>query len=76
VTISQRTSQKFSPASRARLFAQALLNRPIAKGESVDLESMVGRRGRLSVVTNNNGYSAVEDVEPAPAGADSDAVTF
>jgi hypothetical protein len=74
VTISQRTSQKFSASSFARLWAQVLLGRPIVKDEVVDLESLIGRRARLEIAENKNGYSAIADI--AESGADNDEVGF
>lgn len=69
VEVSRRTSAKFGPSTIARSFVEALLGRKIAKGEQVDLDSLIGNRCRVKVNTNDNGYSTIEDIAPFVATA-------
>lgn len=68
VEVSRRTSTLFTPNANARKFAQALLGRDVMKGEAVDLDDLVGRNAVARITTNDNGYSTIDALKPAPAG--------
>lgn len=66
VEVSRRTSAKFGPSTLSRKFVNALLGRTVEKGEQVDLDSLIGRKARLKIDTNENGYSTIDDIAPLP----------
>lgn len=81
VDVSRRTSAKFGPQTIARSYVEALLSRKVERGESIDLDSLIGRTAVVKVETNENGYSTIADIRssggrqvtmdnaPAPAAA-------
>jgi hypothetical protein len=51
------------PPSNARAITEALLGRPLATGEIVDTDNLIGREGRFPLILNSKGFLAYERSE-------------
>jgi len=69
VELSGTSSTNGGPQSKARLWVEALLQRKLAQGEQLDLDSFVPRDCLVIVKHNDRGYPTVVDVLPAPVQA-------
>ena len=62
------TSTSLGPQAKARKWAEALLQRPLAEGEGGDelADELMGRMAIATVVKNQNGYPRVDSLAPLP----------
>lgn len=65
VELTTGSSLKFGPRAKARLWAEALLNRKIADGEHIALERLLPRDCVVIIRHNDRGYAYVDGLLPA-----------
>jgi hypothetical protein len=74
--VSVSSSRKFSPSAKARKFAEALLGRPIQKGEELAPASLYGKPCQLLVsiqpLDDGGSRNIIEQVLPVEPTSDDD----
>lgn len=62
-TVSQRTSQAFSPKSNARKIVEGLLGRSLAKGESINTDDLIGTECQVIVTVDEKDTGTFNNIE-------------